>query len=610
MEPNPLFQPYFLQSLQQVPLQSVQLPPQPIQQQPVRIRQFNVARPQIPVTTQAPYRQQPTAKSKAEERTMERVQHILNTLPPNAKINTLVDIGAGNAEITDKIARTLGASEAYALDVYPTAEFVKPFPNSFPSSIVQYIQVVDENLPFQSAEIDLVTAFVSIHHIEDTISLFSEICRILKPGGFFFFREHDVTNEILRIYLDQIHEKYEKDPHEHSIKPTYYWSRQSLSNYLVRHGFQKVADSDYDPQHNPQASYHSLYMKVKCPLTVYISDKSEDWRYVEDSFSLISPSVIFVKTWEEAIVIWKPTPARIDPVSLPKLKYLNNLLTSAATLTEKSSLLKIGMGVLGPDPTGFFSIVPYSLEYNKDIQFDIYLPESFQNGLSGYALSGLGDSMWITKPAAGFSGKGVRVFNNRNLLLNSFRSLPSNKRIIIQKYIENPFLINGYKFDIRMYVLITGDRILMYPEGFVRVAPLPYSKNDTNLARHLTNISIHETGNKTVTILTLDQLESAGIKRESIYLFIGKLRPLFEYALRVEQEYKLANDVRFETFELFGLDIMFDDTGKAWLLEINKNPGALSNTPSLIPDVLKETVFSDSRQATKFVDIVQESFPY
>lgn len=579
MESNPLFQPFSLQSLQTTP-QAIQ--PIPVQPPIQRVRQFNVPR-----TQETLYHQPATAKGKGEERANERVGHILKTLPPNIKINSLVDIGAGNAEITDKIVKTLGLTEAYALDVYSANEFVKPSPYS----IVQYKQIINDILPFPDNSIDMVTAFVSIHHIKDTITLFSEICRILKSGGFFFIREHDVTNDNVRIYLDQVHEQYEKNPHEHSVNPTYYWSRQNLSNYLIRHGFQKVADSDYDYQNNPQYLYHSLFKKISCSLTVYISDKSEDWRYVEDSFIVISPNVLFAKTWEEANVIWKPTPAGINPSTLPRLKYLNNLLTSAATLTEKGSLLQLGMALLGPSSTGFFSLVPFSFEYNQNVPLDVYLPESFQIGLPEYKVPGLGDKIWITKPAAGFSGQGIRLFNDRNLLIRSFQP---DKRTIVQKYIENPLLIDGRKFDIRMYVLIAKGRILLYPDGFARLAPSPYSVNDLNISRHLTNISLHENKSQTVTVLNLDQIN---VTRESIYSFIKQLRPLFEYALLYEQQFKLTNNVQFETFELFGLDIMFDSTGKAWLLEINKNPGALSNIPSLIPDVLKEAIFI---QSTKF----------
>ena len=43
--------------------------------------------------------------------------------------------------------------------------------------------------------------------------------------------------------------------------------------------------------------------------------------------------------------------------------------------------------------------------------------------------------------------------------------------IIVQSYIPNPLLINGYKFDFRLYVLVTSInplRIYLYKDGMVR----------------------------------------------------------------------------------------------------------------------------------------------
>jgi ubiquinone/menaquinone biosynthesis C-methylase UbiE len=574
---EPLYQPYSLQPTPQ-PTQIIQ---QQIVTQPARTRQFNIPRTQQNI----PYHQQATAKNKAEERTTERVSHILKTLPPNTKINVLVDIGAGNAEITDKIAKTLGVAFPYAMDVYPASEFVKPSLNS----TVKYIQIPSsENLPFPANSVDMVTAFMSIHHIKNTTKLFSEICRVLKPNGFFFFREHDVTNDERKIYLDQIHEKYEKNPHEHSINPTYYWSRQNLFNFLTQHGFQKIGDSDYNAQQNPQAIYHSMYRNVDCKLkilSVFISDKSEDSAYVKNSFVSVQPSTNFVATWEEANVIWKPTPSGIDPATLPKLEYLNNLLTSSTTLTEKSSLLQTGKILFGDN---FFTLTPYIIEYKPGIQLPVFSEPSENR------------DVFITKPVAGFSGQNIQLFNDRNTMI---RSLSHGRRTIIQKYIENPLLINGHKFDVRMYVLITGNKILMYLDGYARVSPELYSINNLDIRQYLTNISL----NKDVMVLSLDDIPVA---REIIYSFIKQLRPLFQYALRVENEYKLKNNVKFETFELFGIDILFDVTGKPWLLEINKNPGALTNTPHIVPDVLEEVFFNQN--ISRFVDITEqkELFPY
>ena len=71
-------------------------------------------------------------------------------------------------------------------------------------------------------------------------------------------------------------------------------------------------------------------------------------------------------------------------------------------------------------------------------------------------------------------------------------------KCVVCKYIANPLLVNGHKFDLRIYVLVTCIdplRIYVYNEGLARFASEPYesSKQSTkNLYSHLTNYSINK----------------------------------------------------------------------------------------------------------------------
>ena len=80
---------------------------------------------------------------------------------------------------------------------------------------------------------------------------------------------------------------------------------------------------------------------------------------------------------------------------------------------------------------------------------------------------------------------------NLNILAKKLQGL------VIQKYIENPLLINGKKFDIRCFMLIVSTKpfLVLTNPGYVRVSLEDYC-SDTKLetkeqrARHLTNASI------------------------------------------------------------------------------------------------------------------------
>ncbi len=56
-------------------------------------------------------------------------------------------------------------------------------------------------------------------------------------------------------------------------------------------------------------------------------------------------------------------------------------------------------------------------------------------------------------------------------------SASQNGPSIVQEYIENPLLIDGFKCDLRVYVLITSCcplRIFVYNEGLVRLSAEQY----------------------------------------------------------------------------------------------------------------------------------------
>ena len=57
--------------------------------------------------------------------------------------------------------------------------------------------------------------------------------------------------------------------------------------------------------------------------------------------------------------------------------------------------------------------------------------------------------LWIVKPAASSQGKGI-------FLTNNVKSIPAKSNMIASHYIADPLLIDGVKFDLRIYVAITS----------------------------------------------------------------------------------------------------------------------------------------------------------
>ena len=74
--------------------------------------------------------------------------------------------------------------------------------------------------------------------------------------------------------------------------------------------------------------------------------------------------------------------------------------------------------------------------------------------------------IYIVKPENGSQGNGIF------LTQNPFK-LDKVSNVVVQEYLYKPMLLDGLKFDMRIYVLITCInplRVFLYDEGMVRLA--------------------------------------------------------------------------------------------------------------------------------------------
>ena len=83
-----------------------------------------------------------------------------------------------------------------------------------------------------------------------------------------------------------------------------------------------------------------------------------------------------------------------------------------------------------------------------------------------------------------------------NLITNVLNQNIKTDVVVIQKYIEKPLLIQGRKFDMRLWVMVTQDhRCYLFKEGYIRMSSQKFSLQRTqqeDLFIHLTNNAIQK----------------------------------------------------------------------------------------------------------------------
>ena len=100
------------------------------------------------------------------------------------------------------------------------------------------------------------------------------------------------------------------------------------------------------------------------------------------------------------------------------------------------------------------------------------------------------NNLWIIKPYSQSQGRGI-------FLIDDLNEVPCDESCIVSEYIKNPLLINGLKFDLRIYVLLTSVdplRIYVFNEGLARFATELYDQKicKENRFVFLTNYSVNK----------------------------------------------------------------------------------------------------------------------
>ena len=211
------------------------------------------------------------------------------------------------------------------------------------------------------------------------------------------------------------------------------------------------------------------------------------------------------------------------------------------------------------------------------------------------------DNIWILKPAGLSRGRGIEIYNHIEEIKDK---LQKEGQYVIQKYIENPLVVKGKKFDIRQWVLVTSWNPLtawFYDNCYLRFGVEDYSNFDLkNKFVHLTNNSIQKNSEKfDKTDIEGNMWHSDDFRNhlktvEGFDIWEEQIKPqikkIVTYSLECVQD---MVDGRQGSCELYGYDIMIDETYKPWLIEVNCSPAmdySTQITEYMVQDVMNDTI--------------------
>ena len=187
-------------------------------------------------------------------------------------------------------------------------------------------------------------------------------------------------------------------------------------------------------------------------------------------------------------------------------------------------------------------------------------------------------NIWIVKPGRKSRGRDIMLFAN----LDEIKTYTQNsQQWVVQKYIENPLLINRKKFDIRQWVLVSNIdplTIWIYKESYLRFSVENYEVgNLENPYIHLTNNSISKHSNKFKSseiagcMWHIDQFTEYLDSKYSKNYWTDTIFPRIKEIVKCSI-LSVGDLGRKNCFELFGYDFMIDSRLNPWLLEVNSSP--------------------------------------
>lgn len=172
--------------------------------------------------------------------------------------------------------------------------------------------------------------------------------------------------------------------------------------------------------------------------------------------------------------------------------------------------------------------------------------------------------------------EGLKITNNKDEIIGAHK----NNYVVVQELLQDPFIIDGRKTNMRFYVLLVCNGsnmdIYVYGDGFMYYTKDKFIKRSLLTGPNITTGYIErEVYEKNP--LTHDDLRqyltNIGYSHHDVF---AKIYQLIKYVMMSVVNDVCNNTLKFTSFQLFGLDIALNDNLDPQIIECNKGPNLLT----------------------------------
>jgi hypothetical protein len=169
----------------------------------------------------------------------------------------------------------------------------------------------------------------------------------------------------------------------------------------------------------------------------------------------------------------------------------------------------------------------------------------------------------------------IKLFKRSELSIQKLLELKKEGYVVIQEYLDDPFIIDNRKTNMRIYTLVVIKNLIpqvfIYNDGFMYYTKDSYNKNSTDNNIGITtgyiDRSVYEKNPLTHKDLKL-YLKNLNLNSDKLF---NGIKSTIKSVMKACLYYKDLNK-NIVYFQIYGIDIQSDSNLNVKLLEINKSP--------------------------------------